>query len=79
MKISEKICIFFSFIIVFTILYYTSGNNLDIASSFNIATSYQTFNGTDVLGYNDRLKNISSLQMVSSYLVVIIFISELVT
>jgi len=78
MKISLKIIIFFSFIIVFTILYYTSGNKLDIASSFNIAVSYQTFNGTDILMYNDKLKNISSAQMVLSYLVVVVFISELV-
>lgn len=78
MKVSEKICIFFSFIIVFTLLYYTSGNNLDIASSFNIAVSYQTFNGTDILMYNDKLKNISSAQMVLSYLVVVVFINELV-
>lgn len=77
MKISYKLSIFFSFIVIFSILYYKSENNLDIATSFNISVSYQTFNGTDVLGYNDRLKNISSVQMILSYLVVILFISEL--
>ena len=77
MKISYKLSIFFSFIVIFSFLYYKSENNLDIATSFNISVSYQTFNGTDVLGYNDRLKNISSVQMILSYLVVILFISEL--
>ena len=78
MKISHKISLFVIFIIIFTILYYKSDNNLDIATCFNIAVSYQTFNGTDVLDYNVKLKNISSVHMILSYLVVILFISELV-
>ena len=74
MKLVNKLTLFFCLIIFFTILYYKSNNNLDFSESLVLSVSFQTFNGSNVLEFNDFLKYVSIIQMISSYILIVIIL-----
>ncbi len=72
MELFNKLFIFFSCTILFSILYYFSGNNLSYIESLVLSTSFQTFNGSDVMDFDNKLKIMSIIQMVFSYTFIVI-------
>ena len=74
MKLISKLFIFFSCAILFSLLYYFSGNNLTYTESLLLSSSFQTFNGADVSEYNQKLKILSIIQMMFSYTFIVIIL-----
>jgi hypothetical protein len=74
MEILKKLSIFFSTIIIFALMYYFSGNDLTISEAFVLSTSFQTFNGANVLEFNEKVKIISIVQMIFSYVFIVIIL-----
>jgi len=68
-KIKIHAAIFISFIIIFALLYRFVGE-LSVEDSIYSSLSFQTFTGYDV--HDDKTKLISSVQMFSSYIFVIV-------
>jgi len=74
MQLITKLFIFFSSVILFSLLYYFSGNNLSYTDSIVLSTSFQTFNGADVMDFNDKIKIMSTIQMIFSYVFIVIIL-----
>jgi hypothetical protein len=74
MKLTNKLIIFFTSLIIFSILYYLSNNNLSYIDSLTISANFQTFNGSDILEFNNILKTISIIQMIFSYILIVIIL-----
>jgi hypothetical protein len=72
MELTSKLFVFFSCVIIFSILYYFSGNKISYTDSLLLSTSFQTFNGIDVMDFNQSLKIMSIVQMIFSYTFIVI-------
>ena len=67
-----KIILFILFLLLFTIIYNLNGENL--SNSLYISTSFQTFTGTNLVEKNENIKNIATIQMITSYIFITIFV-----
>ena len=76
-SIIVSISIFFILIFTFAFLYnkYANYNQYD---SLYIATSFQTFTGTSLVDTNKTAKRISILQMILSYILMVIILHFLI-
>lgn len=71
------IIIFFILISLFTFLYNKYGNYSEYDSLY-ISTSFQTFTGTSIVDTNKTAKKISIIQMISSYILMVIILHFLI-
>ena len=67
-----KIILFILFLLLFTIIYNLNGENL--SNSLYISTSFQTFTVTNLVEKNENIKNIATIQMITSYIFITIFV-----
>ena len=76
-SITIAIIIFFTLISIFTFLYNKYGNYSEYDSLY-ISTSFQTFTGTSIIDTNKTAKNISIVQMILSYILMVIILHFLI-
>jgi len=76
-SILTAISIFFILIFTFAFLYNKYGNFSEY-DSFYISTSFQTFTGTSLVDTNKTAKRISILQMILSYILMVIILHFLI-
>ena len=72
-SITIAIIIFFTLILTFTFLYNKYGNYSEYDSLY-ISTSFQTFTGTSIIDTNKTAKKISIVQMILSYILMVIIL-----
>jgi hypothetical protein len=76
--IGIEITVFIVFVIIFTFLYKNKDTELHFNDALYIAVGFQTFNGTNVGDSNKKLRNLITLQMVLSYIFVMIVMYTLI-
>ena len=76
-SILTAITIFFILILTFTFLYNKYGNFNEYDSLY-ISTSIQTFTGTSLVDSNKTAKRISIVQMILSYILMVIILHFLI-
>ena len=76
-SITIAIIIFFTLILTFTFLYNKYANYSEHDSLY-IATSFQTFTGTSLIDTNKTAKKISIVQMILSYILMVIILHFLI-
>ena len=76
-SITIAIIIFFTLILTFTFLYNKYGNYSEYDSLY-ISTSFQTFTGTSIIDTNKTAKKISIVQMILSYILMVIILHFLI-
>ena len=76
-SITVAIIIFFILILTFTFLYNKYANYSEYDSLY-ISTSFQTFTGTSLIDTNKTAKRISIIQMISSYILMVIILHFLI-
>ena len=76
-SILTAITIFFILILTFTFLYNKYGNFNEYDSLY-ISTSIQTFTGTSLIDTNKTAKRISIVQMILSYILMVIILHFLI-
>lgn len=78
LKIQILIILFIIFICIFTTLYKLSDNTISYSDALYLAISYQTFTGASSAENNKKLRNISTIQMLISYILVVIIVYNLI-
>ena len=78
LKIEILISIFILFVVVFTFLYRMTDDTLSYSDALYLATSYQTFTGASSIEDNKKIRNIATIQMIVSYILVAIVLYSLV-
>ena len=76
--IGIEISIFIVFVVIFTFLYKNKDIYLDFNDALYIAVGFQTFNGTNIGDSNKKLRGLITLQMVLSYIFVMIVMYTLI-
>lgn len=78
LKIQILIILFIIFICIFTTLYKLSDNTISYSDALYLAVSYQTFTGASSVENNKKLRTISIIQMLISYISVVIIVYNLI-
>jgi hypothetical protein len=78
LKIQILVLLFIIFICTFSILYKLSDNAISYSDALYLAVSYQTFTGASSVENNKKLRNISTIQMFISYILVVIIVYNLI-
>jgi hypothetical protein len=78
LKIEILISIFILFVVVFTFLYKMTDDTLSYSDALYLAASYQTFTGASSIEDNKKIRNIATVQMIVSYILVAIVLYSLV-
>lgn len=76
--IGIEISIFIVFVVIFTFLYKNKDIDLHFNDALYIAVGFQTFNGTNIGDSNKKLRGLITLQMVLSYIFVMIVMYTLI-
>lgn len=76
-KLYIKLAIFFTMTLIFAFLYKTTIDGIDYTDAFHISLSYQTFTGTPLVDIKQQARNVASLQMLISYVLIAYFVYDI--
>jgi hypothetical protein len=74
-KVLISITVFIIIISIFTVIYNTIVK--DLKESLHIAVAIQTFTGSGLVDNNPKLRNIATVQLIFSYIFVIIILYDI--
>lgn len=72
LKIEILLLTFITFIVIFTMLYKNADPTFSYPDALYLAVSYQTFTGASSIEDNKSIRNIATVQMLISYILVAI-------
>jgi hypothetical protein len=74
LKIEILIFLFIIFVVGFSLLYKYTDNTIDYSDALYLSVSYQTFTGASSVEINKKLRNVSTIQMLVSYIIIVIIV-----
>jgi hypothetical protein len=77
-RIEILIIIFILFIIIFSLVYKKVDNSLDYIDCIYISSAFQTFTGSSIVDKNKKLRYVSTIQLIISYILIAIVLTNLV-
>lgn len=77
-RIEILIIIFILFIVIFSLIYKKVDNSLDYSDCIYISAAFQTFTGSSMVDNNKKLRHISSIQIILSYIFIAIILTNLI-
>ena len=77
-KIIIELVVFIFFVTIFTILYKVYDSDLTVGDALYISVGFQTFNGTSNADHNEKLREVATIQMLSSYVLIIVIMYNLI-
>lgn len=76
-QIEILLAVFIVFMVIFAFMYKYVGN-ISFSDALYISSAFQTFTGTVLVENNNKLKNISTAQMIISYIFVTIILYTII-
>jgi hypothetical protein len=76
-KLYTKLSIFLIMIIIFAFLYKTTIDGIDYTDAIHISLCFQTFTGSNLVDIKQQARNIASLQIILSYILITYFVYDI--
>jgi hypothetical protein len=78
LRIEILITIFILFIIIFSLIYKNADSSLDYVDCLYISAAFQTFTGSSMVDNNKKLRHISTVQIILSYIFIAIILTNVI-